>query len=78
MLSTTITACIIALLGGAAAYYSWNDNRTLSLIVAVVATLSAAVAVVAAFLGAVIMIFRLIPLLLLFGLLWLLWRRFAD
>lgn len=78
MLGTTIIASVIAFLGGAAAYYSWNQNKAISVVAALIGTIAAAVAVILAFVGAVLLIFRIIPILLLVGLLWLLWRRFAD
>ncbi|QGU08083.1 hypothetical protein COCCU_10830 [Corynebacterium occultum] len=77
MLSTTIIASVIAFLGGVAAYYTWKENRGLSIICGALGTLAAAIAVVLAFIGTLMLIMKIIPILLLVGMVWLCWYLFT-
>lgn len=74
MFGTTVTATVIAALAGLATYYSWDRNRLLSALLAVVTALSAAVAVIFAFVGALAIFLRILPTLLLLLGLWLVWK----
>lgn len=78
MFGTTITATIIAALAGLATFYSWDRNKGLSAVLAIVTALASAVAILFAFLGAVAVIFKILPILLLAFGLWLIWRVFLK
>ncbi len=78
MLETTIIASVIALLGGAAAYYGWRNHKLVSLLGGAIGIIAAAVAIIGAFIGALAVIFKIIPVLILAGLIWLLWRIFGN
>lgn len=78
MLETTIIASVIALVGGAAAYYGWQNHKLVSIIGGAVGIVAAAVAIIGAFIGALAVIFKLIPILILVGIIWLLWKIFGS
>lgn len=78
MLETTIIASVIALIGGAVAYYGWGNHKLLSIIGGAIGIIAAAVAIIGAFIGALAVIFKLIPVLILAGLILLLWRIFGN
>lgn len=69
-----IWVSLVALLAGAAAYYSWGQNKPLSLFAAVVSVIAALLATIMAFFSAVVFFVRLIPLFLLVGAVFILYR----
>lgn len=78
MLGTTITAIVIAALAGLATFYSWERNKAVSAVLAIVTAVSSAVAVLFAFVGALAVFFKILPILLLVFGLWLVWRVFVK
>lgn len=74
MLETTITASLIAALAGVGTYYSWERNRLLSALLAVVTAGAAVVAALFAFIGALALIFQILAILLLLLGIWLIWK----
>lgn len=71
----TTTAIVIAVLAGLACFYSWDRNRGLSLGLAIVAGIAAFFGLIGAFFWALGVIFKLIPIVLLVGAIWLIVRR---
>ncbi|MGD7002009.1 hypothetical protein [Corynebacterium halotolerans] len=78
MFGTTITAIVIAALAGLATFYSWDRNKGLSAVLAIVTAVASAVAILFAFVGALAVIFKILPIVLLVFGLWLIWRVFLK
>ena len=78
MFETTLTATIIAAVSAAVAYFTWNTNKAVASLGAVVCLVAAAVAVLAGFLGTVILVLRIIPVLLLVLGIWIAWKVFTS
>ncbi|HZK31853.1 MAG TPA: hypothetical protein VFC72_02965 [Corynebacterium sp.] len=72
----TITAIVIAVLAGIGTFYSWTSNRKLSLGLAVVTLLAGAAGTIGAFIAALHLLLKLLPILLMVGGIWLIWRIF--
>ena len=73
-MGTTVTAIIIAALAGVGTYYSWNDNRGLSIGLAAVTLIAGIVGTIGAFFATVSLFFSLLPLLFVALGIWLLFK----
>ena len=78
MFGTFITSLIIAVLGGAAAFYSWRQNALVALISAGVCLLASVVAVITGLASTVAVVFKLLPWLLLALGIWLVYRMITN
>lgn len=78
MFETTLTATIIAAVAAAIAYFTWNTNKAVASLAAVVCLVAASVAVLTGFLGAVVLVLRIIPVLLLALGIWIAWKVFSS
>lgn len=74
---TTITLIVIAVLAGAAAYYSWGRNRAVSIASGAICLVTSAIATIAAFVWALGVIFKIIPILLLVAAIWIVYKAFT-
>lgn len=74
----TVTTIVIAVLAGVGAYFSWNENRLVSLACGVVCAIASAIATIAAFVWAVAVVFKLLPIILLVIAIWLIYRAVAK
>lgn len=78
MFEATLTMTIIAAIGGGVAYANWPKNKGLAAVFAVVGVIAAAGAVLTAFLGAVVLVLKIIPVLVLAGVIWVAWKIFSG
>ena len=78
MFEATLTLTVIAALAGGVAYASWPKNKGLAAVFAVIGVLAAAGAVLTAFLGAVVLVLKIIPVLVLAGVIWVAWKIFSG
>lgn len=70
----TVTAIVIAVLAGIGTFYAWDRNKGLSMGLAVITLLAGAVGTVGAFVAALSFFFRILPILLMVGGVWLIWK----
>ena len=70
----TLTATIIAVLAGIAAYFSWRENRMVSIVCGFICAIASSLAIIAAFIKAVAVVFKLLPIILLVLAIWLIYR----
>lgn len=70
----TVTAIVIAVLAGIGTFYTWDRNKGLSMGLAVITLLAGAVGTVGAFVAALSFFFRILPILLMVGGVWLIWK----
>lgn len=70
----TVTAIVIAVLAGIGTFYTWDRNKGLSMGLAVITLLAGAVGTIGAFVAALGLFFRILPLLLMVGGIWLIWK----
>lgn len=71
----TTTAIVIAVLAGIGTYYSWNNNKGLSMGLALVTAIAGAVGTIGAFFWALGVVFKLLPLILLALGVWFIYRH---
>lgn len=70
----TLTATIIAVLAGIAAFFAWRENRMISIVCGFICAIASALAILAAFIKAVALVFKLLPIILLVLAIWLIYR----
>jgi CHASE2 domain-containing sensor protein len=70
----TVTAIVIAVLAGIGTFYTWDRNKGLSMGLAVITLLAGAAGTVGAFVAALSFFFRILPILLMVGGIWLIWK----
>lgn len=70
----TLTATIIAVLAGIAAFFAWRENRMVSIVCGFICAIASALAILAAFIKAVALVFKLLPIILLVLAIWLIYR----
>lgn len=70
----TLTATIIAVLAGIAAFFAWRENRIISIVCGFICAIASALAILAAFIKAVALVFKLLPIILLVLAIWLIYR----
>lgn len=62
-MGTTMTSIIVAVLAGIGTFYTWNDNKVLSLILALVTLVAGIIGTIGAFISALGLFFKLLPIL---------------
>ena len=74
----SLTTIIIAVLAGAGAYFAWEKSRAASIAMGMVCIIASASALVSAIFSALAIVFKILPLLLLAGGAWLVWRAIGK
>ncbi|AKK11674.1 hypothetical protein [Corynebacterium uterequi] len=74
----TATSIVVAVLAGIGSYYSWNNNKPLSMILGIVTMLAGTVGAVGAFFHALGLIFKLLPILLMILGAWWVYTMFRS
>lgn len=70
-----VTTIVIAALAGIGAYFSWANNKMLSVILAFVTLIAGLIGIIGAFVLAVAGIFKILPILLFILGVWLVFRN---
>lgn len=70
----TLTAIVIAVLAGVAAYFAWRQNRMVAIGLGVICAIASSLAIVAAFVKAVAVVFKLLPIILLIVAIYFIYR----
>ena len=74
----TLTATVIAVLAGVAAFFAWRENRMVSIVCGFICAIAASLAILAAFVKAVALVFKLLPIILLVLAIWLIYRALTK
>lgn len=62
-MGTTMTSIIIAILAGIGTFYTWNEHKGLSMLLAVVTLVAGLIGTLGAFIAALSLFFKLLPVI---------------